>query len=99
MAYKYAHTKKLRALGACSEALEFADKYPSLQKAWDACLRSSWLIWLLTDGNHCNLAITESRCINCKLSNVEAKYQTAKGRCNAIRRLYPKAPKLAGKAK
>lgn len=39
------HTLTLRKLNACDEAVEFASKYPTLQKAWDACERGDWLLW------------------------------------------------------
>jgi hypothetical protein len=40
-----AHIRLLRALGACSDAIVFAEKYPSLKAAWKACQRGDWLCW------------------------------------------------------
>ena len=40
------HVEYLKKLNACSEAVEFAGKYSSLQKAWDACENGSWMLWL-----------------------------------------------------
>ena len=37
----------LRKLGACSEAVEWAKGYPTLQAAWDACERADWMLWLV----------------------------------------------------
>ena len=36
---------KLAALEPCSEALEWAKKYSTVQEAWDACERGDWLAW------------------------------------------------------
>ena len=41
------HILSLKKLGACSDAVAFADKYGSLQAAWDACPRGDWQLWLL----------------------------------------------------
>ena len=41
------HTKKLTALGACSEAVRWAETQPDAQTAWDACERPDWMLWLL----------------------------------------------------
>ena len=41
------HILALKKLGACSDAVAFADKYDSTQAAWDACPRGDWLLWLL----------------------------------------------------
>ena len=40
-------TAKLRARGACPEAVEWANDYPSLATAWKACERGDWMLWLL----------------------------------------------------
>ena len=40
------HIKHLKKLGACQEAVTFADNYPTMQKAWNACERGDWLLWL-----------------------------------------------------
>lgn len=41
------HTKELNNLNACEGALEFADKYGSLQEAWDNCEHGDWMLWYL----------------------------------------------------
>ena len=40
-------TRKLKALGACPEAVEWSEPYATLQAAWDACERADWMCWLL----------------------------------------------------
>ena len=47
-----AHAKWLDGIGACSEAVEFADTHASLVKAWEACTRSDWMLWLLRNVKH-----------------------------------------------
>jgi hypothetical protein len=39
--------QKLINLKACSEAQEFAEKFDTLQQAWDACEIGSWMLWYL----------------------------------------------------
>ena len=41
------HTKYLKSLDACGEAVEWAKNYDTLQKAWDDCHRGDWMLWLL----------------------------------------------------
>ena len=45
------HSVKLKQMNACSEAIEWAENYPSLKKAWDACERGDWMLWLLGETN------------------------------------------------
>ena len=40
-------SRLLRKHEACSEAVEWAKPYATLQEAWDACDRSDWQLWLL----------------------------------------------------
>ena len=39
-------TDHLKSLGACQEALDWADasNFMTLQEAWDACERGDWLM-------------------------------------------------------
>lgn len=37
---------RLRDIGACSEAIEWAATQPSLTAAWQACERGEWMLWL-----------------------------------------------------
>ena len=39
--------RKLKALDACSEAIEWAREQPSLETAWQVCQRGDWMLWLL----------------------------------------------------
>jgi nucleoid-associated protein YgaU len=40
-------TRKLVALGACEDAVEWARTQSDLQTAWDNCERADWMLWLL----------------------------------------------------
>jgi len=42
------HVEKLKRLGACQEAVEWAAKFPSGQAAWDACERPDWMAWYIS---------------------------------------------------
>ena len=35
----------LTKLQACREGMTFAQQYPTLQAAWDACTRPDWMLW------------------------------------------------------
>jgi len=37
--------ERLKQLGACAEAVEFASHYDSLEAAWNACENAYWLLW------------------------------------------------------
>jgi hypothetical protein len=37
----------LRSVGACPEALRWAEGYDNPQAAWNACPRGDWMLWLL----------------------------------------------------
>jgi hypothetical protein len=38
----------LKRLKACQGAIEWAEGYPDLQAAWDACPRGDWMLWFLS---------------------------------------------------
>ena len=39
-------TEKLTAIGACPDAVAWAQAYPTLEAAWAACDRGDWMLWL-----------------------------------------------------
>ncbi len=43
-------TDRLRAMGACSEAIDWVEDrgYTTIVEVWEACPRGDWMIWLLT---------------------------------------------------
>jgi hypothetical protein len=41
-------TTWLKKLNPCFNALRWADQFPTLADAWDACGRPNWMLWLLT---------------------------------------------------
>jgi len=47
MAAVKSHIRLLRGMGACSEAVIFAEQFPSLKAAWKACPRGDWMLWLI----------------------------------------------------
>ena len=40
-------TRKLKCMGACSDAVEWAQKYKTFANAWRYCTRGDWMLWLL----------------------------------------------------
>jgi hypothetical protein len=38
--------RKLEAVGACKEAVEWAKSQPSFAEAWETCERGDWMLWL-----------------------------------------------------
>jgi hypothetical protein len=53
------HIKKLQALGACDESIEFAAQFSHAQKAWENNTRPDWALWLLArlGGEHKRMAV------------------------------------------
>ena len=43
---------KLKEMDACSDAVEWAKQFSSLQKAWDKCERGDWMLWLVGNMSH-----------------------------------------------
>jgi hypothetical protein len=41
------HIELLKRFNACAEAVVYANKYPDLESAWNACPRSDWMLFLL----------------------------------------------------
>ena len=41
------HIAYLKKLGACLEAIEWAEQFNSAQEAWDRCERGDFMLWLL----------------------------------------------------
>ena len=39
--------KPIKKMGACSEALEWAEDYKTIEGAWQKCERGDWMLWLL----------------------------------------------------
>ena len=39
-------SESLRKLNACDEAMKWARSQPSAKKAWEACERADWLLWI-----------------------------------------------------
>lgn len=39
----------LEKLDACKDAIDFVKEFPTAQKAWDACERGDWMLWLLSE--------------------------------------------------
>ena len=46
------HAEYLQSIHACTPAIEYARRYPTLATAWDACDNLEWLLWL------CDRALT-----------------------------------------
>jgi hypothetical protein len=41
------HIQQLKSVGACQEAVTWADQFSDMQAVWDNCGRGDWLLWLL----------------------------------------------------
>ena len=71
-------TDKLKKMGACEVAVEFAAKYSSLQETWDACDRGDWMLWLIgkkagkpDSKSRKKLVLTACKCARLSLKYVE----------------------------
>ena len=54
--------ERLKQLGACAEAIEFAARYRSPEAAWDACHRVDWLIWYAIKAGVPNQLVVRATC-------------------------------------
>jgi hypothetical protein len=70
------HTLVLQKLNACSEAVEYADTFPTLQKAWDSCERGDWMLWLIgkKSGNPENAKRKKLVLCACECARLALKY-------------------------
>jgi hypothetical protein len=41
------HIQQLKSVGACQEAVTWADQFSDMQAVWGNCERGDWLLWLL----------------------------------------------------
>ena len=39
--------RPIKGIGACKEAMEWAEQFGSLSEAWSKCERGDWMLWLL----------------------------------------------------
>ena len=39
-------SRKLKAIGACKDAVKWAKEQPSFAQAWQTCERGDWMLWL-----------------------------------------------------
>ena len=70
------HIVKLKKLGACQEAVEWAKQFNNIQEAWNNCKRGDWMLWLL--GKQAGSPRSKSRkelvLIACKCARLALKY-------------------------
>lgn len=82
----------LRSLGACPEAIAWARRYTTPQRAWRACRNPHWMLWAID--------ATANGWILCDRA-YEAAFSSRLvspiPRCAAIRRIVPRVPMGAGK--
>ena len=85
------HIKYLRKLEACEAAVVYASQFETLQAAWDNCEREDWMYWLLvkTAVPH-DTGPGGGSCPGCSLQERLNSLKTDRGRCNLMRKLFPK---------
>ena len=70
------NVEPLEKLGACRDAIKWARTYPSRQKAWDACERGDWMLWILgktckpNSPQHRKIVLAACRCARLSLRYV-----------------------------
>ena len=87
------HVLKLRRMGACREAVEFAKKFKTLQAAWNACRNPDWMQWLLEKTGKVVHRDTPSLCPGCALYRQVSERKTETGQSNWLRKQFPTAPR------
>ena len=76
MTSKVAYIKELREMGACQEALDWCQAYPTPDEAWQACKRGDWMLWVLgreispNSPEHKRLVFTTCQCARLALRYV-----------------------------
>ena len=75
-------SRKLQAIGACADAVQWAKDQPSFAKAWTTCKRGDWMLWLAgkragdqwdAPGRRA-LALAAARCARLALPIFEKRY-------------------------
>ena len=81
------HVRLLRTMGACSESIVFAKKYPSLTAAWKHCERGDWLLWFISRAVKAEWGTPEHRKIvgvACRCARLSEKLWTDKRSIAAV---------------
>ena len=66
--------KSLLDLNPCANGLQFAEKYHTLQEAWDACDNPRWMVWYLRKTEHPKLLSVGAASARTVLPIFEKKY-------------------------
>ncbi|KKN40346.1 hypothetical protein LCGC14_0733980, partial [marine sediment metagenome] len=61
-------TVRLRDVGACSDAVKWADEQPDLATAWSQCARGDWMLWLIGRLNDDRKALVRCACACARLA-------------------------------
>lgn len=84
---------KLKKMGACKNAIRWLKrrKFKTFQQAWDACRNDGYMWWYLDEvGASRNLS--QRRYEKARVLWREVLF--GKAECDAIRKVYPRPPKL-----
>lgn len=74
--------RKLEALGACNDAVQWSRGYASIDDAWSACPRGDWMLWLAgkaagppqSEGRKKKLVLAACDCARLALPIFEKRY-------------------------
>lgn len=94
--------RELRRIGACAEAIEWAERQPSPASAWRACGRGDWMLWIVGrmackygSAAHPALVLCACEVARTALRHVPAaRTASLRASANIVRRHYPRPPKL-----
>ena len=59
---------QLTELNACSEAVDWAEKFDTLEEAWEVCERGDWMLWLAAKKQMDRKKIVSAACECARLS-------------------------------
>ncbi len=70
--------KKIRKMGACSDAVKWGEHFKTLEEAWAKCERGDWMLWFLGklaggvgSDSRKKLALVACQCARLSLTNVK----------------------------
>ena len=68
------HVEFLESLNACSDAITYAEQYPTLQAAWFSCGRPDWMLWLCERLPALDVTSQEWRLLDCDFAEDALQY-------------------------
>ena len=66
--------EKLKSMSPCQDGLQFAEKFDTLQAAWESCTNPNWMMWYLFESESDQLLAISAACARAVLPVFESVY-------------------------